>query len=185
MSSKRKAGNASPRKSETRTTAPTVPGLKINQKYKPDNHTAKPSKGKARDSRSDVVAKSKGQTIGITVHVTSPEKVEALAAIRDSMPGNTAATQEQRLLAALAKFSLSTFEGSRHLDCYDVRARVMGLRNKGHNILTSWVMAHTECGRLHRIGIYTLHRGGAVAPTGHRQPSLFPDCAVAAEEVPA
>lgn len=175
MSATRKAGKplrSTPKKSETRTTAPTVPGLNVKkQKQADDNGCAK--NGKVRDSRAEVVAKAKGQTIAIAVHVTSHEKIKALIAIRDAMPGNTAATQEQRLLAALAKFSLSTYEASRYIDAYDPRARVMGLRNKGHNILTSWVMASTECGRLHRIGIYTLLRGSVAAPTGQRHPANF------------
>lgn len=193
-----KAGKTVPRKSETRITAPTVPGLKINQKHKHRNHTDKAPKAKvgadrsaptkasrrtrvakAIDSRTEVINKAKGQKIGIGVHVTSPEKIKALAAIRDAMPSNTAITQEQRLLAALAKFSLSTYEASRYLDVYDPRARIMGLRNKGHNIVTSKAMVHTECGRLHLVGIYTLHRGGLAAVTTHRQPSLFPDGALA------
>ena len=173
---------ASPRKSEARINHHSDSGPKI-KKHKQADDTGHAKNGKVGDSRAEVINKAKSQSIGIAVHFTSPEKIKALIAIRDAMPGNTAATQEQRILAALAKFSLSTYEASRHLDAYDPRARVMGLRNKGHNILTSWVMAQTECGRLHRIGIYTLHRGGAVAPPGHRQPSLFPDCAVAADEV--
>lgn len=180
MKHQRKATRS--RKSEVRTTAPTVSGPKSNQKHKRFNDSARPAKGKVIDSRTKVVHQEKIQQIGLRVHCTSPDKIKALEAIRDEMPGNSGRTQEKRSLAALAKFSLSTFEASRHLDVYDPRARIMGLRNKGHNILTSWAMVHTECGRLHRVGIYTLHRGGVAPPAGNRQPSLFTDDAFAEAE---
>lgn len=44
------------------------------------------------------------------VQETSPEKREALIAIRDEVPGNAGAAQEKRLLAALERFPVSTLD---------------------------------------------------------------------------
>ena len=154
-----KAGEAIAENSETRTTAPTVSGL--NQNSEQLNHTDLPSKRKTvKDSRAEVIAKSRALRIGLKTYTTSPEKIASLEAIRDAMPGNSSSTQEMRIHTALGQWSLSTFEASRYLDAYDPRARVMGLRNKGHNILTSWALVPTECGKMHRLGVYTLQRGG-------------------------
>lgn len=89
---------------------------------------------------------------------TPPEKAFALMALRDEMPGNDAATQRQRLLAAFRLFPVSTFEASRFLDCYHVAGRVKELRAEGHEIETHWVDAETEAGVIHRIGRYALRR---------------------------
>lgn len=134
---------------------------------------ARPLKGKVKDSRTQVINAACGPRVGLSVHVTPPDKIKALKAIRDAIPGNAAATQERRLLEALGRWCLSTFEASRYLDAYDPRARIMGLRNKGHSILTAWALVETECGRKHRLGIYVLQSGGAPIPTGQRHPTQF------------
>ena len=92
---------------------------------------------------------------------TTPEKREALAAILEAQPGTTSAAQCGRILAALAQFSLNTFEAMRYLDCYDPRARVMQLRKYGHRINTHWRTITTESGDRHRVGLYVLE-GGAL-----------------------
>ena len=153
-----KAGAAAPKKGEART-APTVTGPRITSSSKQRQHIKSGQPGKGQDSRSKVIAESLGRRIGLTEYVTPVEKIKALKAIRDAAPGNTGAAQEVRILEALSRWSLTTFEASRYLDSYDPRARVMSLRGKGHAIVTSWTLVRTECGRLHRIGVYTLQRG--------------------------
>lgn len=90
------------------------------------------------------------------------QRVVALHAIRDRHAGNDGAVQCRRALDALQILGhLTTYEASRHLDLYDPRARIRDLRNAGHAIVTSWRRVPTESGRPHRIGLYTLTRGGS------------------------
>lgn len=91
--------------------------------------------------------------------MTSPEKIQALYAVRDQYPGVTSQVQCTRIRAALSQFSLSTFEAMRYLDVYDPRARVMQLRNSGESIKTAWTQITTESGHLHRVGVYVLAAG--------------------------
>lgn len=93
------------------------------------------------------------------ITATSSEKRDALLAIRDAHAGNAGAAQEQRLLAALEKFPVSSLEASRLLDCYHPPARILNLRKRGHEILTSRVRQLTESGKAHCIGVYHLVRG--------------------------
>lgn len=89
---------------------------------------------------------------------TAPERIAALHAIRDRHPGTVGAPQRARLLDALRTLGhVTTFEGSRHLDCYDVRARKMELVKA----MTSRPrVTETESGDRHRIGVYVLNRNG-------------------------
>ncbi len=90
---------------------------------------------------------------------TSPERIAALHTIRDRLIGNDGQRQRERALEALQTLGhLTTFEGSRYLDLYDPRARVMELRKAGHPIVTTWRKVPTESGRLHRIGVYVMAR---------------------------
>jgi hypothetical protein len=171
-----KASAAAPKKGEARTGG-TVSGLKITHSSKQRQHIKSGQPGKMQDSRSKVIAESIGRRIGLTEYITPVEKIKALQAIRDFAPGNTGAAQESRILEALSHWSLTTFEASRYLDSYDPRARVMSLRGKGHAIVTSWTLVRTECGRLHRVGIYTLQRGRVLA-TQH-QPQHEPPAGAA------
>lgn len=80
-----------------------------------------------------------------------------LAAILAAMPGNDTFTQRQRMLTAIQKLgSITTFEGSRYLDCYDPRARVHELRQGGNRIKTVMRDEYTESGVKHRVGVYLL-----------------------------
>ena len=87
---------------------------------------------------------------------THPEKQAALQAIRARAPGTSTAAQCERIRAALAQFSITTFEAMRYLDCYDPRARVMQLRRRGARIDTHWQTITTESGDRHRVGLYAL-----------------------------
>ncbi|MDI1260246.1 helix-turn-helix domain-containing protein [Aquabacterium sp.] len=143
--------------------------LKINRKSKHAHDTGGLKNGKPLDSRSQVIAQANGGAkIGLSIYTSTPEKLQALKALRDEMPGDNGATQEKRILEALSRWSVTTYEASRYLDIYDPRARVMSLRNKGHDIVTSRVRQSTECGRLHRIGIYTLQRGATAVSCSRR-----------------
>ena len=88
---------------------------------------------------------------------TSPEKKAALISLRDQYNGADAPAQRERLLQALGRYAISTFEASRYLDIYDVRPRVWELRHKhGRNIDTVWQIVVTESGQTHRVGVYSL-----------------------------
>lgn len=91
---------------------------------------------------------------------TTPEaKRQVLAEILAALPGNSCAAQCARIRAALSRFSLTTYEAMRFLDCYDPRARVMQLRRDGNSITTIRTQIATESGDLHRVGLYLLVAG--------------------------
>jgi 5-enolpyruvylshikimate-3-phosphate synthase len=83
-----------------------------------------------------------------------------LAAILHRLPGNDSSTQRARLMAAMQETGkVTSYEGSRLLDCYDTRARIHELRNAGHKITTMMRAEQTESGVPHRIGVYFLTNG--------------------------
>lgn len=87
---------------------------------------------------------------------TPSEKKAALEAIRAQFKGTSTNTQCARLLDALARFPVTTFEAMRFLDVYHCPARVLQLRKAGHNIVTHWQTVVTEAGTKHRVGLYAL-----------------------------
>lgn len=86
----------------------------------------------------------------------SPEKKAALEAIRDSFKGTGSRVQTARLLEALSRFPITTFEAMRYLDVYYCPARILELRRQGHNIITHWQTVITEANERHRAGMYLL-----------------------------
>jgi hypothetical protein len=94
---------------------------------------------------------------------TSPEKKAALEAIRDDFKGTASHSQASRLLEALSRFSITTYEAMRYLDVYHCPARILELRRQGHNIVTHWQTVITESGERHRVGLYLL-AGRGTAP---------------------
>jgi hypothetical protein len=90
---------------------------------------------------------------------TPPEKKAALEAIRAQFKGVDTPTQCARLLEALARFPVTTFEAMRFLDVYHCPARVLQLRRCGHRIVTHWQTIVTEAGARHRVGMYALESG--------------------------
>lgn len=86
------------------------------------------------------------------------DRQTSLAAILRRHPGNDTATQRTRMLTAMQTLGhVTSYEGSRFLDCYDPRARVHELRKKhGHLITTVMRNEETESGVLHRVGVYFL-----------------------------
>ena len=87
---------------------------------------------------------------------TSPEKKAALEAIRDEFKGTGSWSQAARLLEALSRYPITTFEAMRYLDVYYCPARIMELRRQGYNIITHWQTVITESGERHRVGLYLL-----------------------------
>lgn len=130
-------------------------------------------KSEAKDSRAEVIDAARRQTIGIPFHTTPASVAQALTAIRDLMPGSTAKVQEERLEKALRRWPLTSFEMLKHLDLYDPRARIQGLRLKGLEINRVWVLIETDCGQRHRVGRYALQRGCTVPALLPNQPDLF------------
>lgn len=94
---------------------------------------------------------------------TPPEKKAALEAIRDELKGTASHLQAARLLEALSRFPVTTYEAMRHLDAYHCPARILQLRQRGHKIITHWQTVITESGERHRVGLYLL-AGRAATP---------------------
>jgi len=88
-----------------------------------------------------------------------PQKEAALIQISNQCIGTEASSQCARLLMALQQFPVTSFEAMRFLDVYHVPARVLQLRQAGHDIVTHWRTVETEAGAAHRVGLYVLHRG--------------------------
>jgi hypothetical protein len=93
----------------------------------------------------------------------APDKVAALKQIREQFSGTAGRTQCQRLLAALARYPITTFEAMRLLDVYHCPARVLQLRKDGHQIVTHRKTVITEAGAKHSVGLYVLQRGAGHA----------------------
>jgi hypothetical protein len=90
---------------------------------------------------------------------TSPEKKAALEAIRVEFKGTASRSQAARLLEALSRYSITTFEAMRYLDVYHCPARILQLRKQGYKIVTHWQTVITEAGERHRVGLYALESG--------------------------
>lgn len=167
----------SPRKSGEARNDGNRAGFQSNNSNQHVNDSGTPNVGKPRDLRAEVINKVRSKRLSAALEITHPEKIAALIALREATPGNSAKTQEARVLSALRLGSLMTYEGRRYLDVYDMCARVMALRRAGHVIETIWVRTQTECGRTHRIGKYVLMRGQPVPIA--RQAPLFSGAAAA------
>ncbi|OYT84865.1 MAG: hypothetical protein CFE46_19365 [Burkholderiales bacterium PBB6] len=90
----------------------------------------------------------------------SPERIDALHAIRDRNKGEASATQRARLLDALQTLGhVTTFEAMRFLDIFDPRPRKLELVREGHEIVTTRRPVETESGERHSVGVYSLVRG--------------------------
>ncbi|MDD2722185.1 MAG: helix-turn-helix domain-containing protein [Gallionella sp.] len=70
---------------------------------------------------------------------------------------NSAHAQRQRLLAYMRQFfQIDTLTARRDLDILMPAARVLELRRRGYQIETVWVNRPTDCGKIHRVGLYVL-----------------------------
>lgn len=111
------------------------------------------------------------QTIDFGCDVTRPIRIAAQAVSvieraailnqwRNTHPDNSARSKCNRILAALQRLgSVTTIECTRYLDVVHPPRRVMELRERGHEIDTTWVHHPTECGKVHRVGMYVLKGG--------------------------
>jgi Helix-turn-helix domain len=86
----------------------------------------------------------------------SPEKLAALKQLQLEFKGNTCSDQRARIMAALRRFPLNTYELMRLLDVYYPPARIRELRVEGYRIVTVWQIVTTEAGVRHRVALYTL-----------------------------
>lgn len=89
-------------------------------------------------------------------NATPSEKKAALEMIRTEFKGTASRSQRARLLEALSRYSVTTFEAMRYLDVYHCPARILQLRKEGYSITTHWLMVETEAGEEHRVGLYVL-----------------------------
>jgi Helix-turn-helix domain len=87
---------------------------------------------------------------------SSPEKQAELQRIKTIFDGSSAGAQCERLLTALVRYRLTTFEAMRYLDVYHCPARVFQLRKQGYKITTYWETVVTESGDKHIVGCYAL-----------------------------
>jgi len=91
-----------------------------------------------------------------------PLKKEAVfQEINIKFTGDSAKEQCTRLLQALKRFSINSFEASRGLGIYHPPARILQLRQQGHKINTIWQTIVAENGDKHRVGCYVLCTGGS------------------------
>jgi hypothetical protein len=75
---------------------------------------------------------------------------------------NSSEDQRARLLKYLITHgSISTLEARAVLDILCPAPRIFELRRFGHFIETVWINQSSDCGRVHRIGLYILQAGGA------------------------
>ena len=88
--------------------------------------------------------------------VTTPDKQADLKNIKAMFKGSSAGVQCERLMMALARYSVTTYEAMRYLDVYHCPARVLQLRKRGYAITTHWEIVITESGDLHKVGRYVL-----------------------------
>ena len=101
---------------------------------------------------------------GPTTGEPSNERAIVLAEILHTMPGNDSEVQRNRMLTAMQRLgSVTSYEGSRFLDCYDPRARIYELRLAGYRVTTIMRATPTESGVLHHVGVYVFE-GPATYP---------------------
>lgn len=100
--------------------------------------------------------------------VTTPDKQADLKSIKAMFKGSNAGVQCERLMMALARYSVTTYEAMRYLDVYHCPARVLQLRKRGYAISRHWEVVVTESGDLHRVGRYVLDSLANQPPKLHK-----------------
>lgn len=100
---------------------------------------------------------------GLMVGEPSDERAAVLAGLLHVMPGNGSEIQRPRLLTAMQQMgSVTSYKGSRFLECYDPLARICERRLAGYRIETIMRAMPTESG-VHHVGVYVLE-GTASSP---------------------
>lgn len=88
-------------------------------------------------------------------------KISRMIEIREKYSGDSATDQRSRLLVALKEFTVTTLDARRYLDILHPGGRIMELRKRGWPVEMVWTREPTECGKLHRVGLYLLRRVAA------------------------
>lgn len=74
--------------------------------------------------------------------------------------GNSAQNQRDRIMEGLNNHgALTTIEMRRHLDVMSPASRILELKKAGEPIEMKWVNQATDCGKMHRVGLYVLEVG--------------------------
>lgn len=103
-----------------------------------------------------VVGANEGVENCIPVQVIQPQHTANKPTIKD-LSDNSTKAQRARLLAYLRLHgSITTAHAREYLNIYDPRVRKHELVRDGHHIEMTWVIAVTEQGYAHRVGLYTL-----------------------------
>lgn len=88
---------------------------------------------------------------------TSYDTQRHLEHIASQHQGNSSANQRERIFDALRAIgSITTLEARKNLDILSPAPRIMELRKQGKAIATKWVKQATDCGKVHRVGLYVL-----------------------------
>lgn len=84
-------------------------------------------------------------------------RIEHLADIYRRCTGNHHTSQLARMALALQELgSVSTYECRQFLDIYCPPARKFDLVQQGCRIETHWQSIESDCGQIHRVGLYVL-----------------------------
>lgn len=74
---------------------------------------------------------------------------------------NSTASQRSRILAYLRIRPLDTITARRELNIMHPSARIGELIRAGYTIETVMIDRASDCGNIHRVGMYILREGGA------------------------
>lgn len=125
------------------------------------NHLTDNTNRKAHNRDSVGFAESTDNEADYAMHgITSPEKITFLQSCRFATSGNSGQHQRDRLLMALQRYSVTTYEAREYLDIYYPPARVIELRALGYNITTYRQTVFTDNGGKHNVGLYVLESMG-------------------------
>ena len=82
---------------------------------------------------------------------------ESLSEIARRVRGNSAMNQRERIMEGLKTHgALTTIEMRRYLDVMSPASRILELKRVGNPIEKKWVNQATDCGKMHRVGLYVL-----------------------------
>lgn len=117
-------------------------------------------RGEPTDGRTVVIEKQRADELkaefNVPVEHTAPEVKERLQCLLIERQGSDTDIQVDRVLTALQGGSVTTHELRHYLDILHPAGRVLTLRNRGCEILMTWVRQASACGKVHRVGRYTL-----------------------------
>lgn len=83
--------------------------------------------------------------------------VESLTELARRQRGNSAKNQRDRIMEGLKTHrALTTIDMRRYLDVMSPASRILELKRAGESIEKKWVNQATDCGKIHRVGLYVL-----------------------------